>query len=374
MMTNKSSLDHASEYSSADVTRLSLAIDNYPAHFVGNPLNLLFLKDAQVIDAPAQFLQDLDAPSLMDESREYLICGYPEWPFPPISVAERPEPISLSRQLFDRFDHAIRVIPTQRAIGHILQEEAQRVAPDVVVLMIADGLSYFDLPARPDMRPCLVAGITSTGFGYREVIGAPEVARRLFALGYERQIAFTYFTPEANALAEDVHALFAGSQVIRIKAFDEVLVKLEQQKMPRGYIQVSVEGLDQLCHSHRDRPLREEYLKELLQRFDRLTDCLQNKGRSVLSCLTADHGILWRDDIDACAEIVGDLLPEETTSARYVRGSLLRGYGRPCNCLGQNYTLLRYPCLTRKLRNNEWGVHGGISAWESVVPLLIRQS
>jgi hypothetical protein len=37
---------------------------------------------------------------------------------------------------------------------------------------------------------------------------------------------------------------------------------------------------------------------------------------------------------------------------------------------GKEFALLEYPYLRRDLRANEWGVHGGLSFEESVVPLL----
>jgi hypothetical protein len=92
----------------------------------------------------------------------------------------------------------------------------------------------------------------------------------------------------------------------------------------------------------------------------------------VLACLTADHGILWREAIEGRLEVVGDLIHEDAGHARYVRGHVLRPYGRCVTCLDSHYTAFRFPFMTRELRSNEWGVHGGISAWESIVPFIMR--
>ena len=94
----------------------------------------------------------------------------------------------------------------------------------------------------------------------------------------------------------------------------------------------------------------------------------------MLTLLTADHGILWRDALGERARLVDDVFPDDVRSPRYIKGSILRAYGRCVRSEGQNYTLLGYPWLTRPLHNNEWGVHGGISAWESVVPLIVHHS
>jgi hypothetical protein len=37
---------------------------------------------------------------------------------------------------------------------------------------------------------------------------------------------------------------------------------------------------------------------------------------------------------------------------------------------GKEFAMLEYPYLRRDLRTNEWGVHGGLSFEESVVPLF----
>jgi len=356
----------------SDVARFSTVLDAYPAGFSGNLLNLLFLDDAMSISSPRDFLRNLDAPALVEERRQYVADSYAFWPFPTFSIKGRPEPWSLSQRLFERFDEATRVVPTQRDIGRIVESRVKRYGPDIVLLLIVDGLSYYDLPEDMDSEPCLVDGVSITEFGYRQVIGSPEISRRLFALGYRVQLGYTYFSPTPRTLADNILSTFSSSQVIKVKAFDEILEHVTAQRLARGYIQVSMPGLDQICHAHHDKPPRDHYIQEILRRFERLVDGLAKQKHRILACMTADHGILWREIIEDRAEIVGNLSPEDVHHPRYIIGHLLRDYGRCRTSFGQNYTLLRVPCLTRDLRSNEWGVHGGISAWESVVPLLIR--
>jgi hypothetical protein len=356
----------------SDLARFSAALDLYPAAFAGNRLNLLFLEDAERIAWPRQYLRQLDSPSLMEERREYVLDPASVWPFPVFRVRERPDPWALSDRLFARFDDACRVVPTQAEFAGLLEQTVRERRPDIVALVIADGLSYYDLPDDTNAEPLLVDGVSTTGFGYRRVAGNPPISRRLFAMGYKVQLGYTYFPPEPGSLADDILATFSRSQVVKVKAFDEVLKHLRRRRLERAYVQVSTEGLDQICHAHRDRPPREHYLEEILARYERLIDCLVRGGRRVLACLVADHGILWREAIEGHEVIVGDLLPEDARSPRYIRGRLLREYARCVTSLGHNYTVLRAPYLTRKLRTNEWGVHGGISAWESIVPLFMR--
>lgn len=355
-----------------DLERFSAALNAYPAGFAGNRLNLLFLEDAWPIQVPRDYLRQLDAPSLMEERREYVPGPVPAWPFPVLHVRSRPDPWLLSWRLFERFDEATQLVPTQGNLARMLEERVRQSKPDIVALMIADGLSYYDLPEDADAEPLLVDGVSTTEFGYRRVVGNPSISRRLFAMGYKQQLGYTYFSPEPGSLADDILSTFSASQVIKVKAFAEVLRHLHKKHLRAGYVQISTGGLDQICHAHRDRPPREHYLQGIMQRYEALIDCLSTGGRQVLACMVADHGILWRETIEDRLEVVGDLLPEDARSLRYVRGRFLRGYARCQSCLGQNYTLLRVPCVTRKLKSNEWGMHGGISAWESVVPLLIR--
>ena len=240
------------------------------------------------------------------------------------------------------------------------------------MMLIVDGLSYYDLPEELGAEPCLVDGASITEVGYKQVVGSPELSRRLFRAGYATQVGFTYYPPDPNSLSAQILAQFSGSQIIQVRTFDEILEYLDQARIRKGYIQIAMPGLDHLCHAHHDRPPREYCLRQILERFDKLVDHLTRHGQRVLAFLAADHGILWREHIEESVETVGDLLPEDARHPRYIRGHFLRDYGRCRTNFGQNYTLLRIPCMTRKLRANEWGVHGGISAWESVVPLLTR--
>ncbi len=356
----------------AALDRFSVALDAYPAAFAGNRLNLLFVEDAHLIRSPKDYLCRLDAPMLTEEQREYVVGEVGGWPFPAFRVRERPDPWLLSQRLFERFEGAGQLVPTQGDLGLLLETRVRQAQPDIVALMIVDGLSYYDLAEDVEAEPWLVDGASTTEFGFRRIVGKPEISRRLFALGYRKQLGYTYYPPEPGSLADDILSTFSSSQVVKVNAFDEILKHLRKVRFTAGYVQIATEGLDQLCHAHRDRPLRQHYLQEILGRYERLIDCLEGRNRRVLACLTADHGILWREAIEDRIELVGDLLPADARSPRYAQGSFRRDYARPCNCLGKNYTLLGIPYLTRKLRSNEWGVHGGISAWESIVPLTMR--
>ena len=351
--------------------RFSAVLDFYPAGFAGNALNLLFLDDALAIGSPRNYLREIHGPWLMDERREYVLAES-FWPFPAIEVSERPDPYALSERLFQRFDEADQIVPIQTDIARVVEEEAVRSGADVVALMIVDGLGYYDLPEDTEASPFLVNGVSTTEFGYVQAAGRPSLSSRLFTRGYTKQLGFTYFLPEDNDLASEIYKTFSPSQVVQVREFDAVLQHLRSQRILKAYVQISTSGLDQVCHSFRDRPPCEHILQQVMHRFESLVECLTRPHCKVLACLTSDHGILWRESIEGQAKVVHDLLPEDTRSTRHLRGRFLRDYARCHTHDGHNYTLLAFPYLTRKLRRNEWGVHGGISAWESIVPLLMK--
>ncbi|OGO21920.1 MAG: hypothetical protein A2144_13835 [Chloroflexi bacterium RBG_16_50_9] len=238
--------------------------------------------------------------------------------------------------------------------------------------MVVDGLSYFDLPDEKDTQPCLVNGVSITEFGYREVIGKPTISERLFSLGYNHQMGFTYFDIKTNTLANDLYGVFGSGEVRRIMAFKDCIEYIDAEKMAHGFIQITGPGLDALCHHHQDEPPVDHYISGILERFNAVIDCLTNSHRSVLACLTSDHGILWRHSLEGKWTVVNDLQVDDKRCIRYIRGSRIRDYILVKSGFGGAFSMLRIPYVTRKLRNNEWGVHGGISAWESLVPLIIR--
>lgn len=356
-----------------DTLRLSRVLDSYPAAFRGNPLHLLGLEDATPILNGVEYLKSLNGPGLVDERREYCVDDAVEWPFPPCYLGGRPDPYSLSLRLFDAFELARRVLVTQSDVAHIVERRASLARADTVVVVIVDGLSYYDLPIESDAQPCLVDGVTTTAHGYRAILGEPSLSRRLFARGYAQQVAYTYYTLEAGGLTADLHDTFAPAQVERVRSFDEILAAIEKLPPGRTYVQVTLTGLDQLCHAHHDLPPIIHYRELVLSRFHALIDTLASPGRRVLGVLCADHGILWRSDIEGSLQLIEDLHGDDAHWPRYARGSFRRPYGLNVRTYDQNYTLFAVPYMTRPFRNNEWGVHGGISAWESIVPLIIRE-
>jgi hypothetical protein len=309
----------------------------------------------------------------MEERREYAIAHLDPWPFPVHEIHNRPNDKRISKALFENFDLAGQVLYKQQDISKLIEEKAQAIDANIILLMIADGLSYYDLPVSEDIYPCLVNGVSTTQYGYRSVLGKPHLARRLFTLGYKETFAFSYYQPGGDNLSNDLHELFSERQFHRVKEFSDVINFIKDQHLNRAYLQVVTTGLDHLCHHHHDRPPLDYYLRQLLARFEQMVDLLQKRFGSVLACLTADHGILWRDRLESDVQIANDLYQEDVYHPRYLSGAIYRPYTKHIKSLGQSVSLLAYPWMTRRFRNDEWGVHGGISAWESIVPLIFRQ-
>ena len=206
-----------------------------------------------------------------------------------------------------------------------------------------------------------------------QLLGKPQIARRLFTLGYKDMLAFSYYQPDGNDLSYDLHEVFSPSQFQQVREFDEVIERVKHLAINRGYIQIITTGLDHLSHHHHDKPPIEYYLKQVMSKFDKILILLHKKFGSVLGCLTSDHGILWRDKVENSINIAVDLYQEDIYHPRYLTGAIYRPYCRHVKSLDQSFSLLSFPWMTRKFHNDEWGVHGGISAWESLVPLIIRQ-
>lgn len=352
--------------------KFSHILDFYPPIFEGNPLNLVFLENADIIKNPHNYLEKLDNLDLTFEKREYLVSNYIGWDFPKFHFNKRPDPYALSEKLFMKFENLSNILLTQQNISPFIERNCKNKHIDIVIFLIVDGLGFYDLPEHTEAIPCLVQGISITEFGYRQILGKPYISQRLFNLGYKEQLGFSYFSIEENPLASDLFPTFSPSQMFRVREFKEIIDQLKSKTFYKTYIQVTLSGLDHLCHAYRDRPPIDYHIKDILEKFDSLIDCLARPGINILACLTSDHGILWRDNIENNLAIINDIFPEDIRAPRYIRGRFCRDYGHCVLSMGQNFTLLKYPFLTKKLRINEWGVHGGISAWESIVPFIIK--
>ena len=156
--------------SRGEIERFSDLLSYYPAGFRGNRLNLLLINDGLPIINNQQYLKQVNHPSLMDERREYSIVDEDYWPFPIHEIEFRPEDCTVSKALFENFDLAKQILIKQQDICGIIEDRVRATAPNIILLMIVDGLSYYDLPLSDETLPCLVTGVTTTQYGYRAVV------------------------------------------------------------------------------------------------------------------------------------------------------------------------------------------------------------
>ena len=89
-----------------------------------------------------------------------------------------------------------------------------------------------------------------------------------------------------------------------------------------------------------------------------------------LICAISDHGILWRDRIELVK--IGSEFGKSSPRYYGVDESVKfpEGNGRYVLVDELTYFQLDYPYIKRGLHRNEWGVHGGLSFQESIVPLI----
>ncbi|MHB1681280.1 MAG: hypothetical protein ACYCYO_00430 [Bacilli bacterium] len=355
---------------SQSIRNLMGCMKAYPVGFRGNPLNLLFIRDEfELIFNAKGYFGNHDGVSLIQAGNEIYVGQLEYWPFPTIEIPDRPPALIVSDLLFQKYELASKLLQRQSDLNTWIVDRATMRQADIVLLMIVDGLSYYDVEDDIGTEPVLVDGPTITQFGYRNVVGRPHISRMLFQVGYKQQRAFTYFPTDGDDLSDDIHETFGASQVSVVTEHSQIIDKLMLNELSHGYVQIVGPGLDHLSHNHRDRPLKQEYVRNIMLNFSKVVEVLGRTGKRVLGCLTADHGILWRDDLPHVPNIV-DVTVDDSYHPRYLKGSYRRDYSWIVDSFLGNYSLLKYPYLTRNLRRTEWGVHGGLSAWESLVPLV----
>jgi len=244
---------------------------------------------------------------------------------------------------------------------------------DLVVLVIVDGLSYDDVQQLDvPMQPVFVDGLTTTEPGFRRVIygdaGVSMYARLLKEKQFYDAFGFTYWERGQEGLSTDLHSSM-GDDIHQIRDFSEA-VSILQDGAPLGektYVQITRMGFDQDSHNRKEEPAHDairgsfvDDLRSLCRVASELTDNYQ-------VFVTSDHGILWRDDLPDDPPVVSE---DWQDHARFVEGDHDFEYGITIDVDDEPVTALGYPGLTRDLKNTEWGVHGGFSYQESLVPLI----
>jgi len=353
------------------MSQLDAVLDRTPVVYEGEPLLLAELEDLAVERDIWRYVQRVDDPAPMPVERTVLLgpvtSYFDRWP---VVQTNARAPADLDRFnccLFRNYDQVRRFAFSQSDVAARIEEDLD---VDVIVLLLIDGLSYTDWMDYPGAQSCLVEGPTITPVGFRNVVGRPPIARRLFEKGFHKRMGFAHWDRSNTLTNLFFHGFDPATQMVKVNEFKEVLLALGRLPNEQTYVQILTNGLDAISHRHRGRPPVEAMARHLYQDvLLALVERLQKMGATALVYATADHGILWRPEPKTGKELVV-IRDERAGHHRYAEGTLLTSHSRQFSCYGKNYTVLAYPYLFKPLTVLEWGTHGGISFQESVVPFV----
>ncbi len=353
-----------------------------------HPLVPLALPEGtRIVSDSAELLAELDSPQLHRESNLLLLETKSPLAqrLPVVLCQQLPSLALLNERLPFNLAYARRhLLRTIDLAAHISQDVACDMAyhmADVIVFYLVDGLSYWDVGNWPfDVQPCFVDGPSVTYrfiegdekqinelVGFPGIIGRPPLAERLYGLGYQQARGYSYWDRE-NIIAD---YMFRGVSLTRISSFEGLVALLREAPLqPPTFIQIVQEGLDGLAHHRRElRPAEiEAAIDKIRIDVSMLVDWLKASGYSATIYLTADHGILWRTE-----HPFRPLLYSGERQPRYARVTTSQDApAQVTRFLAGNvsYDLFHYPYLAKDIKSNDSGVHGGLSAQESIVPLV----
>lgn len=244
----------------------------------------------------------------------------------------------------------------------------------VVVLLIVDGLSYESIrTTHLPAQPVIVDGITTTEPGFKRIIyGNDNVSlysELLHEKNFTNKFGFTYWDRGQEELSTDLHASM-GNDIYRIRDFSEAVEQLSDDApfTSRTYVQITRMGLDQDSHNKKEAPDHDAVVENIIEDIQALESELSKQEESYRIFVTSDHGILWRNQLPDSPDVI---LDDYKHQPRYVAGREKVPHSMTItNPDGDIVSGLAYPYLAREFKHTEWGVHGGFSYYESVVPLI----
>lgn len=353
----------------ADLRELQDILRQMPVMVEMNPLSLAFLsEDVRVFDNAWQMVAELDAPIPQPTKPMLAMCIEQalQHRLPTIRCVHDPLTRDLNRVLLKRYDFikANMLCQSQIADKIVCQADTEAIA-----LMLVDGLSYDDIKRYapewlPYITPVLVDGASVTEQGMIRIIGKPPLVYRLFDMGFRTYLGFTYWERSQEPLTNRLFTGF-GNHVHKVRSFDEVLAAIENAELRGAFVQIVRTGLDSIAHRQREAPNVAAMVSGIFSNFQRLIEIFKHKGVSAWVYLVSDHGILWAHEHNfQIYEFSSAEHPRHYEHAKSGEHTLIIEFE------GKEFALLEYPYLRRRLRSNEWGVHGGLSFEESIVPLL----
>ena len=120
-------------------------------------------------------------PSPSDREELTQVFGFPRVALPPLPSID-----AVNSALPSRFETS-NLLKQSEVAAEITERLAGKL-PQIAVLLIFDGLSFYDvaeweLPGAT-LEPCLVDGLSVTENAMRRLIGSPVLTHRLFSLDY----------------------------------------------------------------------------------------------------------------------------------------------------------------------------------------------
>ena len=349
---------------------LDSVLTTTPVLFEGDPLWLLEIDDFQLEKDVVNYVKRMDSPGPLPLERTVILGPsgyYDRWPSLKLEIRSPDNLNQFNHRLFERYDRLSRFAFTQGQIADRIEED---LVADIIVLLLFDGLSYCDWINYPDVQSCLVQGPTITENGFRRIIGHPTIASRLFKKGFKKRRGYSYWNRE-NELADDLFFGFDSStQMVRVAEFKEVLSNLSKLKGNRIFVQIITNGLDVVSHNYRDRPPVSTIASHLYNDIlGGVIDTLSKIKASALIYVSSDHGILWKPEPDVDEKFIS-LNEKKMNSNRFTRGSFISPYCKEFSVGNQIFSCLKYPYVFKMPSVKQWGIHGGISFQESIVPFL----
>lgn len=266
--------------------QLEQMLKEYPVIVHGDKLSLGCIEGLKVIRDYEAFVKTLDRLADNEIGKVAIIDEKsPQGKFPVVLLQDTLDPVKLSQSIFCNEDIFKSLFTRQSEVSKLITSFAEK---DVIVLVIVDGMSYMDCYGYENVEPCFVDGVTLTQEGFLSIVGKPNIAEKLFGLGFFDLRGYTYWTREADsAITDEIFAGFPPTSFYKIKEFDEALQDLNQQKLLKTYVQIVMNGVDHLCHASRDRPIVSAYVRRTFERLSQIEKIIRAKGRSGVVVMTA---------------------------------------------------------------------------------------
>ena len=346
-----------------------------------HPLQALCLPpETEVLDDAGVLAEELDDLTPHVVRPIWLTEGQPRLAnrFLQADASALPSLDAVSRALPGRLDYARHHWLTHRTVADRIVADAAQHRYRTVALLLVDGLGYVDVADWPEQaQPCLVDGPSITYYQEREsqrilpeigfpgIVSTPRLARRLIDVGLPHSRGFSYWSREVNEVSA---YLFEGVPLTRVVRFSEAIAALWSANLEHTFVQVVREGLDGLAHGRREVTLTEVHEAVQAIRGDALAllDVLSEGPRPAALYLTADHGILWKaEHAFETLETDDHAHPRYSTSPP-ADGKLATRF----ELAERTFYAYHWPYVGAAIRRNDSGVHGGLSAQESIVPFI----